>query len=741
MRVQDCLLYLFGNADAARRIAHSQTALLTGLLLVFTAAIARRYDALYLPASWTWWAGPIIVSVLSSLLVFIFVRRILRLRKAPSRLGQYATFLGLFWMTAPCAWLYALPFEAHLDSLAAAQANLALVALVAVWRVAILTRAMQAITEAPFSLCLIAILFPAALEAAALALSAPVSNTTLPLAAMGGIRLIDPSEVFLHSAHVVVFYVSLILLIGLRLCYVRIRRKSSFDSAPFPVPSHGPVFSSPFFVALAALGVWIGVSIPSQTRQRGLHHAESLADQSDWAGLSSYLQTLAPQQLPTPLQLPPDVYSWWGLNGLGKLLEALPDSPPIWIGETYRKHASTAFQHLETRSISVHRMEPIAALLTHGPKLPRFPQLLDDRAPELQGILSKVCDPAHTFQYYGDHSELLNLYLLDGSTVPIRYPILWEPRRKLILYGMEQAMGSLPKRVGLPPFDPEIVETLELERCRRLTLRLTFRLNFENDDRNTVYLYLPRSHETDSPPRRLPAVLALHPTHPLGKGVVDGQSEEPNRAYGRELADRGYIVLAPDYPSFGDSKDYDFKAVSYVSGTMKGIFNHIRCVDYLVTRPDVDPARLGVIGHSLGGHNAIFAAAFDERLQVAVSSCGWTPFHYYYNGNPTGWSSDRYMPRIRDRFALDPNQIPFDFYECIAALAPRAFFSNSPLHDDNFDVHGVRKAEPVIAKVYELHHARDRFQIRHPDAGHDFPPEVREEAYRFIDSIIGPPVE
>lgn len=66
---------------------------------------------------------------------------------------------------------------------------------------------------------------------------------------------------------------------------------------------------------------------------------------------------------------------------------------------------------------------------------------------------------------------------------------------------------------------------------------------------------------------------------------------------------------------------------------MKAIFNHMRCVDLLQARKDVDPERIGVIGHSLGGHNAIFAGAFDTRIKVVVSSCGWTLFGNYNAGN------------------------------------------------------------------------------------------------------------
>jgi len=254
----------------------------------------------------------------------------------------------------------------------------------------------------------------------------------------------------------------------------------------------------------------------------------------------------------------------------------------------------------------------------------------------------------------------------------------------------------------------------------------------EKGDRLSSYLFVPTGLEKG---QKVAAMLALHPTNRLGKMPTAGVSES-TMPYGLELAKRGYVVLVPDYPSMGDQKEYDFKNDRYVSGTMKGIFNHMRCVDYLCSLDVVDPQRIGVIGHSLGGHNAMFVGVFDARLKVIVSSCGWTPFHDYYGGNITGWTSDRYMPRLRNVYKLNPDLVPFDFYEVVAALAPRAFFSNSPLHDDNFDVNGVKKAVPVAAEVYLLLGAADRLQVRYPGVGHTFPPEVREEAYRFIDEAL-----
>jgi acetyl esterase/lipase len=329
---------------------------------------------------------------------------------------------------------------------------------------------------------------------------------------------------------------------------------------------------------------------------------------------------------------------------------------------------------------------------------------------------------------YRDHSRLL-VYLDDaGEQRPVKTPADWAIRRKHVLAGMQQAMGELPDLSQQPPLDPRETERIEQDGVVRIKVSFAT----VDKDRVTAHLYLPVDLK---PGERRAAMLALHPTGAQGKDIVAGLGKA-NRGYGLELAQRGYVVVAPDYPSFGELTDYDFAADRYVSGTMKGIVNHMRSVDFLQSRPEVDPERIGVIGHSLGGHNSMFVGVFDERLKVIVSSCGWTPFHDYYEGNIKGWTSDRYMPLLRDKYGLDPGRVPFDFYEVVAVLAPRAFFSASPVRDSNFEVAGVRRAEPIARAVYQLLGANDRFVVRYPECEHDFPPEVRKEAYEFIDRAL-----
>lgn len=188
---------------------------------------------------------------------------------------------------------------------------------------------------------------------------------------------------------------------------------------------------------------------------------------------------------------------------------------------------------------------------------------------------------------------------------------------------MQMAMGELPDRSELPSLDIQVTDTLKRDNFIRLTISFTA----APGEIVPAYLYVPIQKVKHG---KLPAMLILQGTTPLGKKSVDGSVVmSDNAIVADELVKRGYIVIVPDFPSFGDMKDYDFDNDRYQSGTMKGIFNHMRCVDLLQERDDVDPERIGVMGHSLGGHNSMFVGAFDTRLKVIISSCGWTQMDYY----------------------------------------------------------------------------------------------------------------
>jgi dipeptidyl aminopeptidase/acylaminoacyl peptidase len=164
---------------------------------------------------------------------------------------------------------------------------------------------------------------------------------------------------------------------------------------------------------------------------------------------------------------------------------------------------------------------------------------------------------------------------------------------------------------------------------------------------------------------------------------------------------------------------------------MKGIVNHMRAVDVLQAMPEVDASSIGVIGHSLGGHNSLFVAAFDPRIRAVVTSCGFTSFAKYKGGDLKGWSHAGYMPRIATLFDNSPKRMPFDFKDVFSLIAPRPVFINAPIGDSNFEVSGVRDTVTAIRNLFG-----DNLQVVYPDAGHSFPKAAREQAYAFLEKVL-----
>jgi hypothetical protein len=345
------------------------------------------------------------------------------------------------------------------------------------------------------------------------------------------------------------------------------------------------------------------------------------------------------------------------------------------------------------------------------------------------GVLVVFAFPAPTLAAdpvpaYPDHAKLMEWRDAEGKPHPVRTAEDWAKRRAHILAHMQTVMGPLPDASRKVPLDVEITETTDMGKYVRKKLTLAV----EKGDRLPAYLLVPKGHKG-----KFPAALCLHPTsREFGKGIVVGLGGKADRHYAVHLAERGYVCLAPDYVNMGEYR-FDAYKNGYISATMKGIWNHMRCVDLLQSLPEVDGERIGVIGHSLGGHNSMFVAVFDERLKCIVSNCGFCSFPTYMKGNLAGWSHDGYMPLIRTRYETKPEKMPFDFPEVVAALAPRAFLASAPGKDHNFDLQGVKDCITAAEPVYRLLDAGERLKGNYPDAGHDFPDDARSVAYEWMD--------
>ena len=322
-----------------------------------------------------------------------------------------------------------------------------------------------------------------------------------------------------------------------------------------------------------------------------------------------------------------------------------------------------------------------------------------------------------------------NLLQVDKKGQVAQTAVEWQKRRQQALEGFQAVAGPFPgaeKRCGLDP------QQLEETDCGSYVRRL---ITYTSQPGGQVpaYLCIPKSALAGT---ITPAVLCLHPTeNKIGFKVVVGLGGKPHRQYAAELAERGFVTLAPSYPLLADYQP-DLKALGMPSGTMKAIWDNIRGLDYLETLPFVDvSAGFGVIGHSLGGHNSIFTASFEPRIRVVVTSCGFDSLLDYYGGNIKGYVQERYMLKMGDYLGR-PQDVPWDYDELIAALAPRHVFVNAPLRDSNFRWQSVGRIATAAEPVFKLHEAGGRLLVRHPDSDHDFPDQERFEAYDLIGRVL-----
>jgi len=340
--------------------------------------------------------------------------------------------------------------------------------------------------------------------------------------------------------------------------------------------------------------------------------------------------------------------------------------------------------------------------------------------------------------FYADKQDLLCYLDRHMERRPVRTRADWMKRRRHIVANMQLVMGPLPHINHKLPLRIDVLREVSTEKYtwRRITYVS------EPGDRVPAYLYLPHRSR---PCRCTAAIVSLHgstyPRYIPGGELAMAHDKPPadprEGQYAQELAERGFVVIAPDYVFLSPDYKTDPYAIGYLSGTMKGIVNHIRAVDVLASLPEVDPNRIGAIGLSLGGLNSALLAVFDPRVRAVVESGGFNSFRKFYGGDLTVWTSKYFMPRIATEYGKRPERMPFDFTEVLGALAPRPVFVNAPLGDDNFEVSGVRDCVSAATPVYTtIFAAGDKLVALYPEGGHGFSQPMRQAGYEFLEKWL-----
>jgi len=298
----------------------------------------------------------------------------------------------------------------------------------------------------------------------------------------------------------------------------------------------------------------------------------------------------------------------------------------------------------------------------------------------------------------------------------------WENWRSMWRDRLIELMGPEPETVDPRP---EIVERVELGSHTREKVII-------RSDRHAsvpAYVLVPGGID---PGVERPGILCAHghDAHNLGKEAVAGVEGDPrvlesirlmNYDYARQLAERGYITIVPDWRAFGERFDRGSvsndpcnviqNSVSRLGFNLLTLDVHDAGVvlDYLQERKEVDSNRLGMVGLSYGGRVTTFVAALDERVKVAVVSGALNCF----------------VERIRARGSCGSQVVPGllrygDIPEVLGLVAPRPLMIERGLSDPLLPAEYFEEGFSRLRRVYDAAGAGNRLARDEFEGGHRF---------------------
>ena len=281
-----------------------------------------------------------------------------------------------------------------------------------------------------------------------------------------------------------------------------------------------------------------------------------------------------------------------------------------------------------------------------------------------------------------------------------------EEWRREIRGELMKALGSMPER---EPLNAKIVGRREGRGYVVENVVFESRPGFLV----TGNLYLPKSGLP------APAVLRVHGHYPRGKFQAEVQATAVT------LARNGFVVLATDTVGYGDREFQGHREgvwLPAVGMSLQGLilWDNIRALDYLESRREVDPEKIGVTGSSGGGNQAMYLAALDERVKAVVPVVSAEVFE---DQVVSGRCYCECVPGMA-RFA--------DASDVLSLIAPRPLLLVSGIRDKVFPILRARKAFLRVREVYEMMGAGERVALYEVDVGHGYVREMREAMYRWF---------
>jgi dienelactone hydrolase len=246
----------------------------------------------------------------------------------------------------------------------------------------------------------------------------------------------------------------------------------------------------------------------------------------------------------------------------------------------------------------------------------------------------------------------------------------------------------------------------------------------------TANFYLPKGHDKS---KKLPTILYVCGHGNVVEGGVSYGSKVSYQYHPAWFATHGYACLILDTLQLGEiqglhhgthrEKMWWWHARGYSPAGVE-LWNGIRAIDYLETRPEVDARRIGVTGRSGGGAYSWWLAAADERIRAAVPVAGIADLRSHVVEGLTPRFAKGVVSGHCDCMYFT-NTYRWDFAEVAALVAPRPLLLGNSDDDAIFPVPGYRSIAENVRKVYALYGAGEKFDLLETKGPHKDTPDLR----------------
>jgi dienelactone hydrolase len=311
-----------------------------------------------------------------------------------------------------------------------------------------------------------------------------------------------------------------------------------------------------------------------------------------------------------------------------------------------------------------------------------------------------------------DQDDLSPL-LVDGQGNNIQTVAAWSKERLVIRKRWQEYLGIIP-----PNTDPPKIRVLKEDYPDGMIRQL---IEYENEPGETAQAYIIRPEKRKD---RMPGVIALHSTSDNQMHYIAGIEKGKISPMGLNLAKKGFVVLCPMCFLWRDKGERTYDAQvnrlhqlhPQSKGMAKMLFDARRAVDLMVNLKETDSSRIGAMGHSLGGKEAFYLGAFDDRVKVIVSNEGGIGIDF------SNWDDSWYLGKEIQNFK-------HQHHELLALCAPKPFLL---IGGDFAD--GVKSIPYInaVAPVYNLYGKSQNLKLFNHGQGHDITPEAEKLTYDWI---------